>query len=164
VIRVLSPVLGLAAALAVLPASGAFARDARPQEDGPVRTAPTVVAPATTVVPDEAAVEAAAAAFETQMDDMAKALEAAKTASGADAAALKTASDAIVAQYQPRADAFAEMVAALIASRPVAADDQARARAAVQQVRDMPGMIRDHHLAAPAATAPATPATTPPAP
>lgn len=144
-------VLSLAAALAVMPVSGAFAQD-----DGPVRTAPVAAAPATTAVPDEAAVEAAAAAFETRMDEMGKELEAARTASGADAAALKTASDAIVAKYQPGADAFAEMVAALIASRPVAPDDQARARAAVQQVRDMPGMIRDHHLA------PASP--TPPAP
>lgn len=147
--------LSLASILAVMTATGALA-----QEDGLVRTAPTAAAPATTAVPDEAAVEAAAAAFETQMDDMAKELEAAKTASGADAAALKTATDAIVARYQPRADAFAEMVAALIASRPVAPEDQARAREAVQQVRDMPGLIRDHHLAAPAAA----PATTPPAP
>jgi len=153
-------ILSLAAALTVLSTAGAFAQDARTADEGPVRTAPSAAAPATTAVPDEAAVEAAAAAFETQMDDMAKELEAAKTASGADAAALKTATDAIVARYQPKADAFAEMVAALIASRPVAPDDQARARAAVQQVRDMPGMIRDHHLAATTSA----PATTPPAP
>lgn len=155
-------ILSLAAALTVLTvtATGAFAQEARTAEEGPVRTAPSAAAPVTTAVPDEAAVEAAAAAFETQMDDMAKELEAAKSASGADAAALKTAADAVVAKYQPRADAFAEMVANLIASRPVAADDQARARAAVQQVRDMPGMIRDHHLAAPATA----PAATPPAP
>ena len=156
-------ILSLAAALTVLTATGmatgAFAQEARTAEEGPVRTAPSAAAPVTTAVPDEAAVEAAAAAFETQMDDMAKELEAAKSASGADAAALKTAADAVVAKYQPKADAFAEMVAALIASRPVAPDDQVRARAAVQQVRDMPGMIRDHHLAAPAA-----PAATPPAP
>ena len=154
----MSRILSLAAALTVLTATG-MATGAFAQDDGPVRTAPSVAAPVTTAVPDEAAVEAAAAAFETQMDDMAKELEAAKSASGADAAALKTAADAVVAKYQPKADAFAEMVAALIASRPVAPDDQARARAAVQQVRDMPGMIRDHHLAAPAA-----PAATPPAP
>jgi hypothetical protein len=97
------------------------------------------------------------------MDDMGKELEAARTAAGSDAAALKTATDAIVAKYQPGADAFAEMVAALIASRPVAPDDQERARAAVQQVRDMPGMIRDHHLQAPAVPAqpPAAPAVAP---
>jgi len=147
--------LGIAAAVAVLTASGAVAQD-----EGPVRTAPTAVAPASTVVPDEAAVEAAGAAFETQMDDMARELEAAKAAAGPDAAALKTATDAIVAKYQPKADAFAGMVAALIASRPVAPDDQARARAAVQQVRDMPGMIRDHHLA-PAPADPAAPSGTP---
>ncbi len=153
-------ILSLAAALTVLSTAGAFAQDARTADEGPVRTAPSAAAPATTAVPDEAAVEAAAAAFETQMDDMAKELEAAKTASGPDAAALKTATEAIVAKYQPKADAFAEMVAALIASRPVAPDDQARARAAVQQVRDMPGMIRDHHLAATTSA----PAATPPAP
>ncbi|QTC91344.1 hypothetical protein [Brevundimonas goettingensis] len=150
-------VLILAGAVVGLSASAAFAQD-----DGPVRTAPTAAAPANTAVPDEAAVEAAAAGFETQMDEMAKELEAAKTASGSDAAALKTASDAIVAKYQPGADAFAEMVAALIASRPVPPEAQTRAREAVQQVRDMPGLIRDHHLAAPApASLPATP---PPAP
>ncbi len=155
-------VLGLSLAVAVLAASAANAQDARSSDDGPVRTAPSAAAPATTAVPDEAAVEAAAAAFETRMDEMGKELEAAKTASGADAGALKTAADAIVAKYQPGADAFAEMVAALIASRPVAPEDQARAREAVQQVRDMPGLIREHHLApAPVAAPPAPPATPP---
>jgi hypothetical protein len=162
VIRILS----LAAAAALLTAAGASAQD-----EGPVRTAPRAVAPATTApAPDEAAVEAAAAAFETRMDDMAKELEAAKATAGSDAAALKTAADAIVAKYQPGADAFAEMVAALIVSRPVAVGDQARARAAVQQVRDMPGLVRDHHLApvaasarTPAQTPARTPAQTPPA-
>jgi hypothetical protein len=144
---------------AVLTASIASAQD-----EGPVRTAPTAAAPATIATPDEAAVEAGAAAFETQMDDMGKELEAARTAAGSDAAALKTASAAIVAKYQPRADAFAEMVAALIASRPVAADDQARARAAVQQVRDMPGMVRDHHLAPAPVLAPAVAPGVAPAP
>jgi hypothetical protein len=138
---------------AVLTASIASAQD-----EGPVRTAPTAAAPATIATPDEAA------AFETQMDDMGKELEAARTAAGSDAAALKTASAAIVAKYQPRADAFAEMVAALIASRPVAADDQARARAAVQQVRDMPGMVRDHHLAPAPVLAPAVAPGVAPAP
>lgn len=139
--------LGLTLVAAALTAVSAHAQD-----DGPVRTAPSAAAPVATAVPDEAAVEAAAAAFETRMGEMGKELEAAKTASGADAAALKTAADAIVAKYQPGADAFAEMVAALIASRPVAPEDQARAREAVQQVRDMPGLIRDHHLAPPAPT------------
>ena len=152
--------IAVAVAVAVFAASAATAQDARQTDDGPVRTAPSAAAPATTPVPDEAAVEAAAATFETRMDEMAKELETAKIVSGADPAALKTATNAIVARYQPGADAFAEMVAALIASRPVAPEDGVRAREAVQQIRDMPGLIRDHHLAAPSVA----PATTPPAP
>ena len=128
--------------------------------------APAPAAPATTAGPDEDALEAASAAFEAQIEQMTTEIQSAKTAAGTDTAKANADADAIVARYQPKADAFAEMVKAFIATQPVPPEQQGQVNAAIEQVRSIPKMARDHAMnpePAPAATpAPEAPAATPP--
>lgn len=117
--------------------------------------------------PDEDAVEAASAAFEAQIEQMTTEIQSAKTAAGTDTAKANADADAIVVKYQPKADAFAEMVKAFIASQPVPPEQQGQVAAAIEQIRAIPKMARDHAMnpepAPAAAPAPEATVPTPPA-
>jgi hypothetical protein len=115
-------------------------------------------------------VDAASAAFEAQIEQMTTEIVAAKTAAGTDTAKANADADAIVVRYQPKADAFAEMVKAFIATQPVPPEAQPQVAAAIEQIRGIPKMARDHAMnpepepaATPAPAAPEAAAPKPPA-
>lgn len=146
------------AAAALMVAAPAFAQTA------PAPAPTPAPAPAAPAGPDEDAVDAASAAFEAQIEQMTTEIQSAKTAAGADTAKANADADAIVVKYQPKADAFAEMVKAFIATQPVPPEAQGQVTAAIEQIRSIPKMVRDHAMnPEPAPAVPAAPATTPPA-
>jgi hypothetical protein len=151
-LRLIVPIV---AVLAV--AAPAFAQTAPISAPAPAPAASAVAGP------DEDAVEAASAAFEAQIEQMTTEIQSAKAAAGTDTAKANADADTIVAKYQPKADAFAEMVKAFIATQPVAAEEQGAVIAALDQIRSIPKMARDHVMnPEPASAAPAAPAATPP--
>ena len=87
----------------------------------------------------------------------------AAAAAGDDQARLSTDLDAIVARYQPDADAFAEEVKAFIASQTGAMPPEQQAQIAMMgpmidaQVRGAPARAKAQVLAAASGAAPATP-------
>ena len=147
---------------ALLMAAPAFAQTAAAPTTAPT---PPAAAPAG---PDEDAVDAASAAFEAQIEQMTTEIQSAKTAAGTDTAKANADADLIVARYQPKADAFAEMVKAFIATQPVPPEAQPQVAAAIEQIRGIPKMARDHAMdpepattQAPAGEAPPVAATPP---
>ncbi|ASE39709.2 hypothetical protein [Brevundimonas vesicularis] len=106
--------------------------------------------------PEEAAFEAKAEAFGQVMETMASEMQAA--AAQADKTKAKADLDAIQAKYQPQVDAFAEDVQTFAVSSGQATPEQLAP--AIQQIKGIPADVRgkiDAAVAAPAASAPATP-------
>ena len=108
--------------------------------------------------------EAKGEAFGARMQQMAMEMQTAVTAAAGDTAKANTDLDAIVARYQPDADAFAADLEAFIAAQSATgtAEQQAEAAAAgpamVAQMKSIPAMIKDQVLASVAASAaPAVP-------
>ena len=97
--------IALAASVVLAFAAPAFAQDA-----------PAAPPAATAEADAEAAFEAKGEAFGARMEEMGAEMQAAVTAAGGDQAKATPALDAIVAKYQPEADAFAVELEAFIAS------------------------------------------------
>ena len=121
------------------------------------QTAPAPTAPAAPAVaaPTEADLEAAGEAFGTDMQAMSAELSAAKTAAGTDTAKANVDADAIVAKYQPKADAFATLIAAFMATQPLPPEAQAQIDAGLATIRDTPNKVRQGVMSAPASATPA---------
>ncbi len=121
---------------------------------------PAVPAPA--LAPEVVAFDARVAAYEERIAAMETEMQAAVAAAAGDTARRDAALDAILARYQPEADAFAEEVSAFINGRAALAPEPRRpamleaARVMSQQARLAPRMIRDG-LARPSAAAPTRP-------
>lgn len=109
--------------------------------------APAPPAPAAAPAPSaaQAAVEAEAEKFEAGVEQMQAELVALRTAAGADTAKYQADSQAVVAKYQPQADAFAAALAAFAAdpASGVPAEAQAQIAQGVTQIRSVPTMMRD---------------------
>jgi hypothetical protein len=109
----------------------------------------------------EDALQAKAGVFQGRMETMAHEMQAALTAAAGDQAKADADLDALVARYQPEADAFAEEVKAFadaqVASGEATADEAAGMAQAVTVIRTVPSMVRTQVQQA-AAAAPATPA------
>jgi len=138
----------------------AFAAPAVAQE------APAAPPAAEAADPAEAALEAKGEAFGERMQLMAGEMQAAITAADGDSARAGAALDAIQAQYQPEADAFAdELKAFLEAQAANAPTEEERAQAAagisaaIPVIKGVPAMVRGQveQAAAAAAAAPAAP-------
>jgi hypothetical protein len=120
----------------------AFAAPALAQ-DAPV--APPVAAAAD---PLEAALEAKGEAFGARMEAMGAEMQAAITAAAGDRAAADAALDAIVARYQPEADAFSAELKAFFDARTAAGTEEekvqmaAAAAAVVPMIQGLPAMVR----------------------
>ena len=136
----------------------AFAAPAVAQEapqDAPA--APIAATPEAS--PEQLALEAKAEAFKGRMESMAGEIRAALAAAGGDEARAGGELDAIVARYQPEADAFADEVAAFINAE--AAKDQEASPAelsaalsgAVAAIKGIPGQIRTGVVASAASEA-----------
>lgn len=143
----------LAAAAVLALTTPAFAQDA-----------PAVDPAAAAAEQAEAAFEAKAEAFQQAMNAMQGEMQTALTAAGSDQAKADTDLDAIVARYQPQADAFAAELDAFITSQlPVMApQDQAQMAqmgpALRAQISGAPATIKAGLIqAAAAAAAPAAP-------
>ena len=143
--------IALAASVVLAFAAPAFAQDA-----------PAAPPAATAEADAEAAFEAKGEAFGARMEEMGAEMQAAVTAAGGDQAKATPALDAIVAKYQPEADAFAVELEAFIASQMVNVPEEQRAQMAAMgpmisaQVKGAPGQARDQALASmTAAAAPA---------
>ena len=104
-------------------------------------------APAAAPAPSaaQAAVEAEAQKFEAGVEQMQGELIALRTAAGADTAKYQADSQAVLARYQPQADAFADALAAFAAdpASGVPAEAQAQIAQGVTQIRSVPTMMRD---------------------
>ncbi|WP_395651209.1 translation initiation factor IF-2 [Brevundimonas sp.] len=138
------------AAVAVLALAGpAFAQ---------TTPAPTAPAAPAVAAPTEADLEAAGEAFGTDMQAMSAELSAAKTAAGTDTAKANVDADAIVAKYQPKADAFATLIEAFMATQPIPPEDQTQIAAGMARIRNVPTEVREGVMAAPAATPTPAPA------
>lgn len=137
--------LVLAASAALALASPVFAQTAAP--------------PYATTAEAEAALQARGAALMASMEAMKTEMGAAATAAGGDRTRLTAALDAIVARYQPAADAFAAEMEAFFANPPADTPPEQRAGMAqagplvVTQLRGLPDMMRQEHLAAAAGAA-----------
>ena len=112
----------------------------------------------------EAAFEARGEAFGARMQGMGAEMQAALTAAGTDQAKARTDLDAIVARYQPEADAFAVEFGTFFAAQMAAAPEEQRAAmsgmapAITAQIKGVPAMVRGQvEQAATAAAAPAVP-------
>ena len=145
---------------AVLAASAVFAFAAPALAQDASAPAPaTSAAPAQS--PDEAAMEAKGEAFSNRMQAMAMEMQTAATAAAGNTTKASTDLDAIMARYQPDADAFAADLEAFIAAQSAngTAEDQAQAAAAgpalVAQMKGIPAMIKGQIMAS--LSAPATP-------
>jgi hypothetical protein len=127
----------LAAAAALALASPALAQDA------PAASAPSA---AEASDPAEAALEAKAQVFQSHVETMVEDMQAAVSASGGDQAKANADLDAIVARYQPEADAFADEVKAFMdtqtAGGEASAEDLAGMAQAVTMIRTVPAMVR----------------------
>jgi hypothetical protein len=109
----------------------------------------------------EAAFEARGEAFGARMQGMGTEMQAAVTAAGADQAKARADLDAIVARYQPEADAFAAEFETFFAAQMAAAPEAQRAAMSgmaptiTAQIKGVPAMVRGQVEQA-AAAAPAT--------
>ncbi len=107
--------------------------------------------------PAEAAFEAKAEVFGARMETMAGEMQAAVTAAGGDQARATVALDALVATYQPEADAFAAELEAFLAGRLAGASEEQLAQMAavgpmlMVQIKGGPKQARDQMLAVMAA-------------
>jgi len=116
---------------------------------------PAAPAPAATAedAAAEAAFEARAGVFETRMEEMTTEMQSAAGAAGGDQAKLSADLDAIVARYQPEADAFAEELKAFIASKLAGMPAEAQAQMSMAgpmidaQVRGAPAKAKADTLA-----------------
>lgn len=149
----------------ILVASAALAVAAPALAQTPAPAAPPAAA-AETVDPAEAALEARGEAFGARMQAMGAEMQAAVTAAAGDQAAADAALDAIVARYQPEADAFAVDLKAFFdgkAATGTEAEKTEMATAAstvVPMIQGLPAMMRGQVTqAAVAPVAPAAPAT-----
>lgn len=115
--------LAVVAAVSVAAAIPALAQEAAAPTPTP---APAQEAPDTSAA--EAALEAKGEAFEASMDAMGAEMEAAVTASGGDRARLTMGLDAIVAKYQPDADAFAAELETFLAAHIPSMPEEQRAQ------------------------------------
>ena len=141
----------------------AFAAPAVAQE-APAPAAPPA---AEAVDPAEAALEARGEAFGERMQAMAGEMQAAITAAGGDPAQATASLDAIVAQYQPEADAFANELQSFFDTKAASAGEEERAQILAQgpqvvaTIKGVPAMVRGQveqsAAAAAAAAAPAAP-------
>jgi len=126
--------------------------------------APSAEAPAADT-PGEAEFEAKADAFGQRMQQMGQEMQAAVTAAAGDAAKQDADLDAIEAQYQPDAEAFAVALEGFVGQQVAAQPEAERAGmasnllAALPQIRSIPQQVR-----AQIEQAAAQAATTPPAP
>jgi hypothetical protein len=88
------------------------------------------------------------------MGEMKSEMQAAAAAAGGDQAKLSADLDAIVARYQPEADAFAEAVKGFIASQLASMPPEAQAQAAMAgpiidaQVRGIPAQVKAEFMSA----------------
>ena len=111
--------------------------------------------------PAGAAMEARGQAFGVRMEAMGAEMQAAITAAGGDPAAAAGALDAIVARYQPEADAFAAELKTFLEAQSATAPEEGRAEmaaaaaAVVPVIQGVPAMVREQ--ISQAALAPATP-------
>lgn len=149
---------------AVLAASAVFAFAAPAFAQDAPAPAPAAPAAPATESPEEAAMEAKGEAFSTRMQQMATEMQTAVTAAGSDSAKANTDLDAIVARYQPEADAFATDLEGFITAQSATATAEEQAQAAqmgpamVAQIKGIPAMIKSQILAAGAgAAAPTVP-------
>lgn len=129
----------LAASAALAFAAPALAQDAP--------TAPPAAA-AEAVDPAEAALEARGEAFGERMEAMAAEMQAAITAAAGDQARASAALDAIVAQYQPEADAFADELKVFFDTKAASAPEAEKAElttaatTVVPMIKGLPTMVR----------------------
>jgi hypothetical protein len=130
------------------------------------QTAPVApAAPAADAVdPAEAALNAKGEAFGARMQAMGAEMQAAITAAAGDKAAADTALDAIVARYQPDADAFSAELKAFFDAKAATATEEEKAEMAtavstlLPTIQGVPAMVRGQmEQAAAAPAAPATP-------
>lgn len=148
----------LAATAAVAIAGPALAQDAP--------AAPPAEAAQTSrddVDPAEAALDAKGEAFGQRMEAMSAEMQAAATAEGADEAKVSADLDAIVARYQPEADAFAAEVQHAFEAKAAASTDEtektqlaANATQVVAVIKGVPAMVRGQVVTAVAGAAAAT--------
>ena len=131
----------LAAVAALVLASPALAQTAAP--------APAAQAAA----PTEEDVEAAAEAFEADMQKLAEEIDAVVTAAGDDKAKASAEADILVARHQPVADAFADTLDGFIQSMAamMPAEQMALMPDALAKIRSAPAEVKAHRLAPPAA-------------
>lgn len=152
----------IAAAALLAVAAPAVAQDA---PAAPAQSAPAQAAPAQAPSAEAAALEAKGEAFEARIEAMRGEMQAAVTAAGGDQGKLTADLDAIVAKYQPEADAFATELEAFFANPP--AEVPAEQRAGMSQagpmvgaqIRGFPAQAKAETLAQAAPAAPAAPAT-----
>lgn len=146
----------LAASAALAFAVPAFAQDA-----------PAAPPAAEAVDPAEAALDAKGEAFGARMEAMGGEMQAAITAAAGDTAAADAALDAIVARYQPDADAFSAELKVFFDAKAAAGTEEQKAEMAsaastvVPMIQGLPAMVRGQitqaAAAAAASAAPATP-------
>ncbi len=146
----------LAASAVLALGAPAFAQDA------PAATPPAAEA----VDPAEAALEAKGEAFGARMQTMGAEMQSAITASAGDKTAADAALDAIVARYQPEADAFSAELKAFFDAKAATGTEEEKAELAtavstvVPMIQGVPAMVRgqiEQAAAAAPAPAPATP-------
>ena len=143
----------LAASAVLAFAAPAFAQDA-----------PAAPPAAEAVDPAEAALEVRGEAFGARMEAMAGEMQAAITAAAGDQAQASAALDAIVAQYQPEADAFADELKVFLDTKAASAPEAEKAElttaatTVVPMIKGLPTMVRGQVETATAAAAGAAPA------
>ena len=134
----------LAAVAALALASPALAQTAAPAPAAPAAQA---------AAPTEEDVEAAAEAFEADMQKLAEEIDAVVTAAGDDNAKASAEADILVARHQPVADAFADTLDGFIQSMAamMPAEQMALMPDALAKIRSAPAEVKAHRLAPPAA-------------
>jgi len=134
----------LAAVAALALASPALAQTAAPAPAAPAAQA---------AAPTEEDVEAAAEAFEADMQKLAEEIDAVVTAAGDDKAKASAEADILVARHQPVADAFADTLDGFIQSMAamMPAEQMALMPDALAKIRSAPAAVKAHRLAPPAA-------------
>lgn len=143
----------------ILAASAALAFAAPAMAQTAPAAAPTVEA----VDPAEAALEAKGEAFGARMQAMGDEMQAAITAAAGDRAAAGAALDAIVARYQPEADAFSDELKAFFDAKAATGTEEQRtelataASSVVPMIQGLPALVRGQIEQAAAAPAGATP-------
>lgn len=146
----------LAASAVLALGAPAFAQDA------PAATPATPPA-AEAVDPAEAALDAKGEAFGARMQTMGAEMQSAITAAAGDKTAADAALDAIVARYQPEADAFSAELKTFFDARATTGTEEEKAEMAtaastvVPMIQGLPAMVRGRIQQAAAAPAPATP-------